>query len=89
MNLLTELQLLWRVKGVLDDTKEKITMPTDGKSLLTSKTFWANLLGAGIQIAGIASGALPDKYAVYTIAAQGILNILLRLVTDQPITSLK
>ena len=53
-----------------------------GKSLLTSKTFWANLLGLAASVAGV----VPAEYGVPALA---IVNILIRLVTDQAITSVK
>jgi hypothetical protein len=52
-----------------------------GKSLLTSKTFWLNVIGLAANVAGF----VPPKYGVPALA---ILNVLNRLVTDQPITSL-
>ena len=55
------------------------------KSIFASKTFWANLLGGLLQVIGLASGAIPPQYAPYLAAAQGILNIILRLLTNQPV----
>jgi len=51
-----------------------------GKSLFTSKTFWLNILGLAANVAGF----VPPKYGMPALA---VLNILTRLVTDQPITS--
>lgn len=51
-----------------------------GKSLLTSKTFWLNVVGA----ATVAAGFVPPQYGVPALA---ILNIVNRLLTNQPITS--
>ena len=57
-----------------------------GKALLTSKTFWANALLGGLQVADWALGMhwIPEPYGV---AVQSIVNIILRLVTSEPITS--
>lgn len=52
-----------------------------GKSLLTSKTFWLNLVAALIGIAGV----MPAKYSVPVLA---VLNIGNRLLTNQPIVAL-
>lgn len=93
MNLIDEVRLAWRARSVWRDAKEAAMADTtttgasDGKSLLASKTFWANLLAGGLQIAGMVSGFMPEKYAPLGVAVQSILNIVLRLVTNQPITT--
>ena len=46
------------------------------KSIFLSKVFWANILG----VAAMVGNVLPPKYGV---PAMGIVNVLLRLVTDQ------
>lgn len=51
-----------------------------GKSLVTSKTFWANILGMALTVAKV----LPPEYAAVVIA---VANLLLRLVTKTPIIS--
>lgn len=51
----------------------------DAKSILTSKTFWFNIVTAALDLAKI----LPPKYAVPVLFAG---NILLRLVSNQPVT---
>ena len=58
----------------------------DGKALLLSKTFWVNvvaLAGMALQASGLVSGA---DWLGYEAGALGIINIILRLVTGQPIT---
>jgi len=52
--------------------------PADSKSLFASRTFWFNVATMVVTFAGI----LPTKYAA-PIAAVG--NILLRIITDQPV----
>jgi len=57
----------------------------DGKALLTSKTFWVNvvaLAGMVLQASGLISGS---DWLAYEAAALGIANIILRLVTGEPI----
>lgn len=88
MNLFSQLRLLWQVKRVVEDTEEKITMDANGKALITSKTTWANILLGIIQIAGLVSGYIPEQYAPIGVAVQSIANILLRLITNQPITGI-
>jgi hypothetical protein len=56
-----------------------------GKSIFASKTFWVNALGGIVTTSGLASGYIPPKYAPAVVATGTIANILLRLVTNQPI----
>jgi hypothetical protein len=52
----------------------------ENKHLLKSKTFWVNALTAVTMYGGL----LPaNKYAV---AGLGVANIILRLLTDTPVT---
>ena len=57
--------------------QEVDAMPT--KSLLLSKTFWANIAGLALTL----SGVLPQKWGVPVMAAA---NIILRLISNQAIT---
>lgn len=52
-----------------------------GKSLLGSKTFWLNILGAAGLIAS--SGVIPIKYSAPILGVVGIANRV--LFTDSPI----
>ncbi|MBI4835917.1 MAG: hypothetical protein HY817_01520 [Candidatus Abawacabacteria bacterium] len=54
------------------------------KSLLKSKTFWFNLLAAGTSIALQASGTQIDPQVQAGVLAAG--NVLLRLITNKPIS---
>lgn len=51
------------------------------KNILQSKTFWLNVLG----IAALVGGVLPPKYGGPLL---GVVNILNRLQTSQPVTVL-
>ena len=53
------------------------------KSIFASKTFWFNVLTAGAGFLG--SGSLPSKWA---LPVAGIINIILRAVTSQPVSIL-
>ena len=61
-----------------------------GKSILTSKTFWANIVGAAAMIAPMvyppaAFLASPEVQAQLTGALLALANIGLRIVTKEPI----
>lgn len=60
-----------------------------GKSVLASKTVWLNLLILAAGVVGFVAGhevIMDYPQAVAILAAvQGALNIVLRLVTSQPI----
>lgn len=53
-----------------------------------SKTIWANVISAAVAVLLLVSQS-PSfaEYGEYLALAQGILNIVLRLVTTQPVTS--
>jgi hypothetical protein len=52
------------------------------KSIFKSKTFWLNVLG----IAGTVVGAIPA--GVPTIITGGAINIVLRILTKEPVSIL-
>lgn len=64
-----------------------------GKSLLRSKTFWVNFLTAAVSLGAYLMNTefLANNPEVVAIAGTviGGLNILLRLLTKEPITSVK
>ena len=50
------------------------------KSLFKSKTFWFNALTASAALTGVIQLA-PE----YTATIVGVINVLLRLVTEKPV----
>ncbi len=66
--------------GQYETIREEIDS-MDAKSILTSKTFWLNILGLAVTIGGI----LPQKWGVPILA---IANIAVRFLTDQPVSLL-
>lgn len=77
MTLWQKIKLGREALAVWNTAEEEMRM---GKSLFTSKTFWLNLIGAATSIAGF----VPPEYGVPALA---LLNVLNRLLTNQPITS--
>lgn len=64
-----------------------------GKSLLTSKTFWINFVQGAAALVALVQGSdliaqYPEAVAILGLVAGG-LNIVVRLITSEPITSLK
>jgi hypothetical protein len=79
MTLWQKIKLGRDALAVWNSAEKEVTM---GKSLLTSKTFWLNVIGLAVSVAEV----VPPKYGVPALA---VLNILMRVVTEQPITSVK
>ena len=67
---------LWKALGYYENIRKEADM--DSKNILLSKTFWANIAGIAVTVAGV----LPQEYAVPVLA---IGNIILRLVTNKPV----
>lgn len=56
----------------------------EGKSILTSKTFWMNVMGlAAIVVQSLTGEAVLDESAQTGILA--VLNIIMRFFTKRPI----
>jgi hypothetical protein len=55
------------------------------KSILRSKIFWVNVLTAAVELSGALGGLVPPGALQLTT---NVLNILLRLVTNQAVTVL-
>lgn len=58
----------------------------EGKSLVASKTFWVNVLTLAISAGGYLSGMVPPHWQPWLAGGLAIANVLLRLITEQPIT---
>jgi hypothetical protein len=58
----------------------------DTKSLFKSKTFWFNVLSTLGTLLGVAAGVVAAPAQPYVMAANGIVNVGLRLVTNQPVS---
>jgi hypothetical protein len=56
------------------------------KSLFASKTFWVNALTLAIGVGGYLTGLVPAPYQPIVVAALALANIILRTITDQPVT---
>lgn len=56
------------------------------KSILTSKTFWFNVLGGAAQVIGFAGQYIPPQYAPIAVGVTALINIILRTVTTQPVS---
>lgn len=57
-----------------------------GKSLLTSKTFWINVVAIIGMIVTSQGWVVEPDWLQYEAAALAVLNIVLRLITGEPIT---
>lgn len=72
--------------------KKAFNVWLDGKSLLSSKTFWFNVIMITLDIVSVLmkSPLFEDKSSILQVFAliQTIGNIVLRYVTSTPITSI-
>lgn len=88
------LQIMAYLKSfnIFRETKNKIEEEAKmGKGLLTSKTFWFNVLSGAVGVAttlGQSAVASNPKVQAGFAAFVGIGNIILRFLTDQPIEGL-
>ena len=76
MNFIRTVKLLRRAQRLFGLFEEASV----SKSLFASKLFWFNVLTAGAGLLEVVP--LPPKYTALGI---GIVNVLLRLVTDKPV----
>lgn len=56
----------------------------ESKSILFSRTLWANVVAVGASFAASKFGIVVD--ADTQIAILGVLNLILRVVTKQPVS---
>lgn len=63
-------------------------MPTETevKSTLKSKTMIYNALGTAAEVAVLVEGIVPITWAPWMLLAKGIINIILRQFTTQPVS---
>jgi hypothetical protein len=59
------------------------TTPAGGKALVESKTFWLNVIAIGALVAQYLAGY--NMSAEMQVSILAVLNIVLRLVTKDPI----
>ena len=81
MNILRAWKLWRRVNPLIKLVKEASV----SKNILKSKTFWVNVLTAAVELSGALGGLIPPMALQLTT---NVLNILLRLITNQPVTVL-
>lgn len=76
-----------RTRVVMWIAKRKVNKIMDGKVWYKSKTLWFNALTGvvGILTALVKDGGLNPQTVGYIGTAVGLVNIGLRLLTDQPI----
>ena len=73
----------WKVWRKLNPIIQLIREESMSKSLFKSKTFWVNVLTAGVELSGVLTGVVgPGVLQIVT----NVLNIALRLVTSQPVS---
>lgn len=65
-------------------TEQMIEVEVQGKSPVVSKTLWWNVIATVAQAADVLSGAgiIPQPWGM---AATGVINIVLRVLTKEPL----
>lgn len=81
MNIFTAWKVWRRTAPLLKLVKEASV----SKNLLRSKIFWANVLTAAVELSGALTGIVPPGTLQLVT---NVLNIVLRLITTQPVTIL-
>ena len=71
---------LWRIYRRAQELAGFLEEAQVSKSLFTSKLFWFNVLTAAAALLDVIP--LPPEY---TAVAVGVINVALRVVTDQPV----
>jgi len=80
--------------GILQDIRnERIAAGklVVGKGLLRSKTFWVNTLGGLATVLSAAGGIsfLPSSFAPWIAGGLAVVNVILRVISNKPIVSVK
>ena len=59
----------------------------NAKNWYESKTLWFNILALGVAVAANFgfSGELPAEWGIFVPVVVAVINMILRLVTNQPI----
>jgi hypothetical protein len=60
----------------------------EGKTLLTSKTFWTNVVALVGMILTGSGTILEPQWLLYEAVALAVVNVGIRLYTGQPITGI-
>lgn len=88
MTLWQETKILLGIRRVIGDAEKKAMMDkVDPKNILKSKTFWFNAIAGVIGLAQ-QYGLFEMIPAPYGAAAVILGNLVLRVVTTQPVTIL-
>lgn len=56
------------------------------KPIWQSRTFWVNALTLAATVLGTLTGILPAEVAPYVAGALSVVNVVLRFLTDRPVT---
>lgn len=61
-----------------------------GKSMFASKTMWVNAIMAALLLVNQATdaGVIPEDAMPYVVIGVNVANMVLRLLTSKPITSM-
>ena len=76
---------VWKLWRKLSPLLKLVKGGRVSKNILRSKIFWANVLTAAVELSGALGGLVPAGALQLTT---NVLNILLRLITNQPVTVL-
>ena len=75
----------WKLWRKLNPLLKLIKEASVSKNILRSKIFWVNVLTAAVELSGALGGLVPPGALQLST---NVLNILLRLITNQPVTVL-
>ena len=75
----------WKLWRNLNPLLKLIKEASVSKNILRSKIFWVNVLTAAVELSGALGGMVPPGALQLST---NVLNILLRLITNQPVTVL-